>query len=255
LRTREAPLARRIEESLTQFESSVGSLPGISQSAQRDVFVEQLVESDRRRRYVQRLVESKLSPSRTDPRSENFDPLRAAIVFQREGKVEEAFWMLFLFVHFGKHRVAGWRYAARVYGKLEDTTRWDWRNVCLDVSGFREWLDQNSEMIKAGSDRRGFGNHRKYESLSGSSMSGTGAVVASYVEWVGPTQSHVKRVRILLSDVGDNPSVAFDYLYQSMNSVQRFGRTARFDYLSMAGKIGLIDIVCVFRRSCTVVPT
>jgi hypothetical protein len=36
--------------------------------------------------------------------------------------------------------------------------------------------------------------------------------------------------------------MAFDDLYQSMKAVKRFGRTARFDYLAMVGKVGLAPI-------------
>ena len=34
----------------------------------------------------------------------------------------------------------------------------------------------------------------------------------------------------------------FDYLYHSMDSVKQFGRTAKFDYLTMVGKLGLAHI-------------
>jgi hypothetical protein len=35
---------------------------------------------------------------------------------------------------------------------------------------------------------------------------------------------------------------AFDKLYQSMNVVRRFGRTGKFDYLAMVGKLDLAAI-------------
>ena len=42
--------------------------------------------------------------------------------------------------------------------------------------------------------------------------------------------------------VGQHPQEAFDHLYRSMGSVMSFGRTAKFDYLSMVGKLGLAPI-------------
>jgi hypothetical protein len=39
-----------------------------------------------------------------------------------------------------------------------------------------------------------------------------------------------------------NPTCAFDYLYRAMDAVQGFGRTARFDYLTMIGKLRLCAI-------------
>jgi hypothetical protein len=40
----------------------------------------------------------------------------------------------------------------------------------------------------------------------------------------------------------DDPRQAFDDLYGSMNAVKSFGRMARFDYLTMVGKLGLAHI-------------
>ena len=39
-----------------------------------------------------------------------------------------------------------------------------------------------------------------------------------------------------------DPRKAFDILYHSMGAVASFGRTARFDYLTMIGKLGLAPI-------------
>ena len=41
---------------------------------------------------------------------------------------------------------------------------------------------------------------------------------------------------------GGDAHQAFDDLYRSMRVVTRFGRTARFDYLTMVGKLGLAPI-------------
>jgi hypothetical protein len=150
--------------------------------------------------------------------------------------------MLFLFVHFGKHRVAGWRYASRIYGKLGAAENWDWHNVSENIAGFREWLDKHRDGIRAGDGPQGFGNHRKYESLSGTSTNGTGAVVESYVDWVGPTKLQASRFIAAVSEPLHTAQNSFESLYRSMESVHRFGRTARFDYLAMVGKVGLADI-------------
>lgn len=42
--------------------------------------------------------------------------------------------------------------------------------------------------------------------------------------------------------VGQHPRDAFGYLYSSMTSVRRFGRLAKFDYLTMLDKLGLAPI-------------
>ena len=104
----------------------MGNLPGISDPSSCDVLVAQMVESIRRIRYVSVLQRIDISNRRTNPSDELFDPLRAAILSARQGAIEEAFWLVFLFVHFGKHRRGGWRYAREVYGALAAGFRWDW---------------------------------------------------------------------------------------------------------------------------------
>ena len=43
-------------------------------------------------------------------------------------------------------------------------------------------------------------------------------------------------------EIGKNPHKLFDYLYCSMTEVMSFGRMAKFDYLTMIGKLGLAQI-------------
>lgn len=238
LRRRNEPLATEIGAALEAYEYAIGPLPGIGSPERRSSFVGQLVDSVRRNKYVEHIVHADLNSSRMDPLSGKFDPLKAAVLRRRAGEDDEAFWMLFLFVHFGRHRTAGWRYAADVYGRLGNGSSWDWVSVSRDVDAFRDWLEANEDALRGppGSSH-GFGNHRKYESLSGWSDSGTGAAVATYVEWVGA--SHTPRFATALADADGDPMRAFAILNQSMRSVRRFGRVARFDYLSMAGKLGL----------------
>ena len=238
---RDELLVQRSNEALATYESNFGPLPGIATAECRGSFVRQLVASTRRNLFVEHVSDTDLSPSRCDPLSGKFDPLKAAVLLRRAGEADEAFWMLFLFVHFGRHRAAGWRYAASVYGRLGSGGRWDWASVSSDVTGFRNWLDANAARVR-GTGPHGFGNHRKYESLSGWSNTGTGAAVASYVDWVGPTSTHLPKFEAARTFASGDSSAAYDTLFQSMSSVRRFGRTARFDYLSMTGKLGLADV-------------
>ena len=235
-------LARRLAEALTSYEASLGRLPGIQSDARRRSLIRQLIASDRRNRYVNHVVHAALSPVRLDPSSGRFDPLKAAVLCNRAGEADEAFWMLFLFVHFGRHRVAGYRYAADVHLRLDSRDRWSWIEVSNDVEGFRDWMDANAQAVRAPGGPHGFGNHRKYESLSGWSSAGTGAVVASYVEWVGSTLTHETNFAAAAAAANGDPSIAFDILFRSMSAIARFGRLARFDYVSMAVKLELANV-------------
>ena len=235
LRPRDRDLAQQLETALTLIDSDNRALPGIADPAARETFIDQILESVRRAYYPCRIAARPISERRADPNDGLFDPIKAAILFQGSGSIEEAFWMVFLFVHFGKHARAGWRYARGAYGRLGGPGKWDWPSVSSDPAAFRTWFDANLDGFKT-EEPHGFGNHRKYESLSD-----TGAVVESYVRWVTPPRSHQELMSEALQRSDGDARRAFDDIYRTM-TVARFGRTARFDYLTMVGRLGLSPI-------------
>ncbi len=242
MRPRDRELAGRLDAGLLTFHRDNRPLPGIRNSANREAFVEQLIESIRRVKFVAVLRARELSNRRANPNDELFDPLKAAILYQRQGNIDEAFWLVFLFVHFGKNAHAGWRYAREVYGRLGEGGRWDWASTSAAPPRFRAWLHAHQNDLKRDGIPRGFGNHRKYESLDAYSSKGTGAVVESYVRWVNPPRTHQELMEQALGQVEGDPRKAFDYLYHSMEVVLQFGRLARFDYLTLVGKLDLAAI-------------
>lgn len=243
MRPRDRELANRLCAGLQAYNQHTRALPGIDAPAVRDVLIEQLLASVHRVEYARRLCQMELNACRADPDDIRFDPLKAAVLHLRGGDTEEAFWLVFLFVHFGKHASGGWRYLREVYGRLGSGRRWDWVSTSSDPSGFRGWLDRHQAEMRRKGVPGGFGNHRKYESLDGRSASGTGTVVESYVNWVVPAAGHVGLVQNAIIEAGGDRRKAFDRLYRSMAaSVLRFGRLARFDYLTMLAKLGLAEI-------------
>ena len=217
-------------------------LPGIRDRKQRSCLVEQLLESIRRVKYVKVVRKRDIDPRRADPNNELFDPLRASMLHEEAGEFDEASWLVFLFVHFGKHAKAGWRYLRDVYGCLGLGGNWTWARTSSDPAKFRAWVDSNLAEIKRGDGPQGFGNHRKYQSLDAYSNSGTGSAVETYVHWVNPSRSHKELFAEYCVKAQGDRKEAFDTLYRSMDSVASFGRTARFDYLAMIGKLGLAPI-------------
>jgi hypothetical protein len=242
LRPGDQKAAVALHDALTLFDDKVYALPGIRKRSQRQAFIEQVTESIRRVRYVSVINTRKISAACADPRKDCFDPLKAAILHQRKGDTDEAFWLVFMFVHFGKHVRGGWRYIREIYGKFGEGGLWDWASTSVDVDGFRAWLHAHAERLRRANAPGGFGNHRKYESLDAQSHNGTGAVVESYVKWVAPPRTHASLIADALARAGNDPSKAFAHLYDSMDVLKRFGRTARFDYLTMVGKLGLAKI-------------
>jgi len=240
VRPRDLKLAQRIDTELVAFDRTTRPLPGVRKAARREAFREQLLESIHRTRFIQIIRKRPISDRRANPNDELFDPLKAAILQQRQGNIEEAFWLVFLFVHFGMHLRGGWRYVREIYGRTGEGRAWDWASTSQNVLEFRDWLHTNQTYLKR--PGAGFGNHRKRESLDARSPTGTGAVVESYIQWVNPPRSHQQLVAETLARNNGDAKAAFDDLYQSMDAVARFGRLGRFDYLAMVGKLELAPI-------------
>jgi Alpha-glutamyl/putrescinyl thymine pyrophosphorylase clade 3 len=239
MRARDQALAATLDQRLSSIEAAGLALPGIRSHQRRGVLLEQLVESVRRVKYVGVIDSRDVSPRRADPADEMFDPVRAAIVHKRSRNTEEAFWLVFLLVHFGKHSRCGWRLVRDVYGRLGDGGIWDWATTRSDVSGFHAWLALNESELRANC---WFGNHRKRESLNAESRRGTGAAVATYVDWVAQFGTHEAVMATAYEEAAEDPRRAFHTLYQSMDAVASFGRLARFDYLAMIGKLRLAHL-------------
>ncbi|HEX2580865.1 MAG TPA: hypothetical protein VHL08_02695 [Dongiaceae bacterium] len=225
------------------YETKVSSLPGLAAAGRSETLVAQLIDSLRRIKFAYHIRDALHDPARMDPTSSIFDPLRAAVLYNRRGEYDEAWWLVFLATHFGKHAVDGWRLIRDVYGKLGQGGLWNWATTSRDPSAFRSWLAVNESTLR-GADGilRRFSNHRKYESLSASSNKGTAAVIDSYVAWVAPAGTHNDMVREQHKAVGQNPHAVFEALYNSMAVVQRFGRLGKFDFLTMLGKLGIAPI-------------
>lgn len=242
MKPRDFSRAQGLDQALTTHGTTRRALPGVQDPVKRGVFVQQLIESLDRVRYVSVVRARRVSPLRGDPSSDLFDPLKAAILRQADGEIDEACWLVFLFVHFGRHARAGWRYAREVYGRLGGPGRWDWASVRAEPLEFRRWLDANRAVIERPGIPRGFGNHRKYETLDAWSPSGTGEVVESYVHWVASQGGHAQLFTDAQRRTAGDPHRMFDDLYRAMSVVRRFGRLARFDYFTMLGKLGLAPV-------------
>lgn len=242
VREHERGLVEELERQLIAYSKESRPLPGIATADARESFVGQLIDSIRRVKYVYTIRDRDIAESCFDPTSDHFDPLKAAIAAQKRGDTEEAFWLVFLAIHFGKALRSGWRLARDIYGRMGDGNAWTWDISSERPDDFREWLAKHYSALKGDGVPRNFGNHRKYETLKPFSRRSTANVVASYIEWVGPSRSHLKLLQSAQKAVGDDPRQMFHYLFRSMEAVISFGRTARFDYLTMLGKLELAPI-------------
>jgi hypothetical protein len=228
-------IPRRLEADLAAFSANQRALPGVADPAARETLAMQMVASLRRLDYSDIILKRDISPDRADPNSQSFDPEKAAVHQMRAGKLDEAFWLVFLITHFGRNLTQGWQRLREVYSGLGAQT-WTWARVSANPAAFRAWLLAHQEQIGGG-----FGSHRKRESIRADVPDGTAAVVESYVAWVGPAHSHAALMANLTQAGGNSPESIFDHAYHSMN-VTRFGRLGRFDYLCLLGRLGFAQI-------------
>jgi hypothetical protein len=234
--------ALQIAKRLKTFDTEVLALPGAPDEAHRTTLAFQIVEGVRRERYVRLIRARTWSADFADPESAHFDPLKGAIYHYELGNIDEAFWLVFLSVHFGKHLKDGWQLVRDIYRGDGGQVRWSWAKVANSPASFRKWLAENQMRLRDDGVKRRFGNHRKYETLRVNSARGTAEVFKSYVDWIGANRGHA----LFFSQVAGKPPISgaalFDVLYNSLDAVVSFGRTAKFDFLGMITKIGFLPI-------------
>lgn len=233
---------QELAATLTIFDEEKRPLPGIQTQAAMETFVNQLLESLHREIYISMMKNRTWSENYANPNNDEFHPLKAAIYNHQKGNLDEAFWLVFLLTHFGKHRISGWYYVRAVYGCLGEGSLWNWVNTSINPIGFKTWLYNHQSILKPMGSPYGFGNHRRYISLDAFSQKGTGATVESYIKWIDPTLGHQNLIDRAYQQVGRDPNKVFEYLFHSMKDVVSFGRLARFDYLSMVGQLGFASI-------------
>lgn len=233
-------LGNQLRSSLLEFDINMRHLPGIQNQLYRECLIEQMIDSIRRIRYV-KIILNKTSEVCTHPMNIAFDPFKAAVYFKKHGNINEAFWMVFLGTHFGKNKNSKWELVKAIYGALNSENNWTWERTSSDIDGFRRWLNENQQEIKG---NNGFGNHRKYQSLGAYNERGTGSTIASYVDWIGEKRDHLMMINDRFdNEIVNDPKRFFNALYKSLSYVKGFGRTAKFDFLTMVGKIELLKII------------
>jgi hypothetical protein len=112
--------------------------------------------------------------------------------------------------------------------------RWTCARAFAQPNGFRTWLSANRAGIGGA-----FGNHRKYETLDTDSKSSTAVVIESFVQSCSPSPSGY--FAALTHSTGNDPKQIFDAAYKHLR-IARFGRLAKFDFLSLLGRMDLAPV-------------
>ena len=108
--------------------AAVQAMPGITSAVAKDCFIRQIIDSIRRIEYI-RLIKVKNSPISADPQSIAFDPLKAAAWHASQNNIDEAFWLIFLSIHFGRNKTTKWNLVRDVYSGLGNNIQWDWQSA------------------------------------------------------------------------------------------------------------------------------
>lgn len=209
-------------------------IPGLNTSDRVKTLAWQCLDSEKRIKYVHVIGEKELDESVLDPNSIGFDPIKATALLLRRGEYDEAVWMCYLGIFFGKHKSKKWSLVKAVYGMLGERSL-TWEYIIQNIDEFRLWLQENEEALR---QEGSFGNHRKYVSIKDS---GTGRSFASYIEWIG-ISGHQQRFEQIINEIGNDPNLLFEHLYKEMDVVHQFDRMGKFDFLCMLGKSKLLII-------------
>jgi len=222
---------------LGEFEAENFDLIGILPQDRREVFCAQMVESLRRGRYVRAIATRHNAACRVDPSSDMFDPERGAVYFRDNHHIDDACWLVFLATHFGKNKIHGWRTVREFYCANDEGFLWDWDCVTTNFNNLEDWFRENQQTINYG-----FGNHRKYETLDLSKRNNTYEIICSYVNLILRYGGHAQLFNSVRQQ-SDDAEEMFDRMYCILDGVLRFGRLAKFDYLSLLGSLNLFEII------------
>ena len=241
MRTKNPQKQRELSTLFDEFAVTQIALPGLSNANRKSTLVAQVIDSIRRIEYVYQIAIRARSISLSTPFSGYFQPLSGAAALYNNGYVDDAYWLVYLATHFGKHKTDGWNLIEDIYGRFGQGGVWNWAAVSQKPQAVANWLEVNyPHVAKAGRSRR-FGNHRKFETLKPGAK-GTGHALATYIEWVNVHGSHHDLIKNAQSNVGQNPKEVFVYLYKELHQVAKLGRLGKFDLLCNLSNLRIAPI-------------
>lgn len=227
---------------LDSFSNDVLSLVGLTSPKRKSVLTAQLIDSIRRVEFLRIKSERAKSASLHTPYSKSFEPLGGAAVLLKAGQTDDAYWLVYLATHFGKHKVDGWNLTEDFYGRFGQGGVWNWAAASQDPLAISDWLETvYPNVTKVGRSRR-FGNHRKFETLK-PGPKGTGHALATYIQWVGQHGSHRALINDAHKRVGQDPQEVFAYLYKDLDKVAKLGRLGKFDLLCNLSNLMIAPIL------------
>jgi hypothetical protein len=229
-RIKDQKKSAEISDLLDSFSSERFGFPGLNSLERKSVLIAQLVDSIRRIEYLRMTSIRAKSASLYTPYSGSFQPLGGAAALHKAGRIDDAYWLVYLATHFGKHKTDGWNLTEDFYGRFGQGGVWDWVSASQNPMAIADWLQANYPHTTSAGRSRRFGNHRKFETLK-PGPKGTGHAIATYIQWIGSYGSHQALIADVQKRVGQNPKEVFACLYRELDQVAKLGRLGKFDLL------------------------
>lgn len=230
LRIKDQQKFNEIFDLLDSFPNAQFPFVGLNSPERKLVLVAQLVDSIRRIEYVRITSIRARSATLYTPYSGSFQPLGGAAALHKEGRIDDAYWLVYLATHFGKHKTDGWNLTEDFYGRFGQGGVWNWASASQDPMAISNWLQASYPHVTSAGRSRRFGNHRKFETLK-PGPKGTGHAVATYIQWITAYGSHQALIGHVQSRAGQNPKDVFVCLYGELDQVAKLGRLGKFDLL------------------------
>lgn len=229
-----------MDTELENFHNQIHELYVVKNPSTVDAFIKQLSDSINRVKYFERISSREISSNRANPSSSLFDPLKA-ILYLKEIDFDEACWLAFLTIHFGESKNSNWKLTKTFYSGHNLGKLFAYSSIKNDIGLVQSWVDSvsNDKTLKLK-----FGNHRKYESLKNLPY-----VISSYYSWVDSNGGHEN---LFKNNAITDSKELFKELYEKITII-RFGRLAKFDYLSLLYKTKIANILadCCYIKGST----
>ena len=232
----------QIQDAFGSFPSNEFALVGLTNDARKSVLAAQVIDSIRRIEYLNALSARSSSANLYTPYSGSFEPFGGASALHKVGRTDDAYWLVYLATHFGKHKNDGWNLTEDIYGRFGQGGVWDWASVSQKPLAVSQWLAPLHPVTTGAGRSRRFGNHRKFETLKAGSK-GTGHALATYIGWISEYGSHDAMIAAAQQQVGQNPQEVFAHLYKELGKVAKLGRLGRFDLLCNWSNLLIAPIV------------
>lgn len=225
-------LARQIKDYLSHNNLST-SLSDMTY----EILALQLIDSIEQEAAIKALLESNIREQCCDPKSEEFNPIKA-IIYLKDKDYDEVCWLSFLLIYTNDSEQTDWAFMRKLYGGvgLNLNTALTWQQVNKSFDQRTALLEQLSSSLALSDPKPKFGHHRAYESLSHLPIT-----FSSYIDFINKQGGH--QALFCPEPPTIDKTTYFQTLYALIRkNVYRFGRLSTFEYLCLLGKMGLADV-------------